>query len=52
MPIVSQLQRRWLHKNKPQLAKEFEAHTPKGKTLPKKVKNAIKARTKRTRKKV
>lgn len=52
MPIVSQAQRKFLHANKPQMAKEWEAHTPKGKTLPKKVKNATKSRKKRTRKKV
>jgi len=38
MPMRSQSQRAYLHANKPKLAKEFEAKTPKGKKLPKKVK--------------
>lgn len=38
MPIKSQAQRAWLHINKPELAKKFEKETPKGKSLPKKVK--------------
>ncbi len=40
MPMVSQAQRRWMHANKPDMAREWEAHTPKGKKLPDKVKNA------------
>lgn len=36
MPIKSKAQRRLLHSQKPELAKEFEAHTPKGKKLPEK----------------
>ncbi len=52
MPFVSQAQKKWMFKNKPKMAKEWASVTPKGKTLPKKVKNAIKSRTKRTRKKV
>jgi len=39
MPFVSQAQRKWMHSQKPQMAKEWEAHTPKGKKLPKKVSN-------------
>ena len=38
MPMKSKAQRAYLHANKPQIAKEFEAKTPKGKKLPKKVK--------------
>lgn len=38
MPMKSQAQRKWMHKNKPLIAKEWEAETPKGKKLPKKVK--------------
>lgn len=34
MPLVSQAQRRFMHAKHPQLAKEFEAHTPKGVKLP------------------
>lgn len=38
MPFKSQAQRKYLYANKPELAKEFEAKTPKGKKLPKRVK--------------
>ena len=38
MPFVSQAQRRFMHAKHPELAKEFEAATPKGKKLPKHVK--------------
>lgn len=38
MPMKSKAQRKYLHANKPELAKEFESKTPKGKKLPKKVK--------------
>ena len=38
MPMRSQKQRAWLHINEPEIAKEWEKHTPKGKKLPKKVK--------------
>jgi hypothetical protein len=37
MPMKSKSQRAYLHANKPGLAKEFEAKTPKGKKLPDKV---------------
>ncbi len=37
MPFKSQKQRAYLYSKKPAIAKEFEAHTPKGKKLPKKV---------------
>lgn len=40
MPMKSQAQLRYLHSNKPRLAKEFESKTPKGKKLPKKVKKS------------
>ena len=39
MPFVSQNQRAWMYYNKPEMAKEWEAHTPKGKKLPKKLKH-------------
>lgn len=42
MPMKSQAQRAFLHAAKPKLAKEFEAHTPKGKKLPKKIKKKVK----------
>ena len=36
--MKSQAQRKWMHANKPKLAKEFEKETPKGKKLVVKVK--------------
>jgi hypothetical protein len=38
MPFVSEAQRIYLEINKPRIAKEFAAKTPKGKKLPKKIK--------------
>ncbi len=38
MPFVSQQQRKYMYSQEPELAKKFEKDTPKGKTLPKKVK--------------
>ncbi len=38
MPFVSKQQRKFLYSQKPEIAKEFAEHTPKGKKLPKKVK--------------
>jgi hypothetical protein len=47
MPFLSQAQRAWMYTNKPEMAKEWEAHTPEGK-LPKKVKrNAKKSKHKK-----
>ena len=46
MAFVSSNQRKWMYKNKPELAKEFEAATPKGKKLPKKVKKTVKKKRK------
>lgn len=37
-PMLSQAQRAWMWSQKPAMAKEFEAATPKGKKLPKHVK--------------
>lgn len=37
MPFKSKAQRAWMYSNEPEMAKEWEAHTPKGKQLPKKV---------------
>lgn len=39
MPFKSEAQRRWMHANHPEMAKEWEAHTPAGK-LPARVKNS------------
>jgi hypothetical protein len=36
MPFRSEAQRKWMHANKPKMAKKWEEHTPKGKKLPKK----------------
>lgn len=38
MPFKSQAQRAYMYANHPEMAKEFEAATPKGKKLPKHVK--------------
>jgi len=38
MPFLSQAQRAWMYANKPKMAKEFEAATPKGKKLIERVK--------------
>jgi hypothetical protein len=38
MPFKSQKQRAWMYSNKPEMAKEWESATPKGKKLPKRVK--------------
>lgn len=44
MPFKSQQQRKFMHANHPELAKEFEAETPKGKKLPKKAAKKKKGR--------
>jgi len=36
-PMKSEAQRKWMHTNKPEMAKRWEKETPKGKKLPKKV---------------
>ena len=40
MPFKSQAQRKFMYSQKPELAKEFEAETPKNKKLPQYVKNS------------
>jgi hypothetical protein len=42
MPFVSKKQRKFMYSQKPKLAEEFEAETPKGKKLPMKVKKKTK----------
>lgn len=42
MPFKSEAQRRYLHAKEPAVAKKYEAHTPKGKQLPEKVKGGKK----------
>jgi len=39
MPFKSKKQRAWMHINKPEMAKRWEKHTPKGKQLPERVKS-------------
>jgi hypothetical protein len=51
-PFLSQAQRRWMYKNKPAMASEWESVTPKGKKLPqhvKKKKKTIKKASKKRR---
>jgi hypothetical protein len=38
IPFKSKSQRRFMYSQHPEIAKEFEAHTPKGKRLPEHVK--------------
>jgi hypothetical protein len=40
MPMKSKAQRRFLHANEPEVAKQFEKETPKGKKLPERVKKS------------
>ncbi len=44
MPFKSKAQRKWMHATHPEMAKQWEAETPKGKPLPAKVKHKKKAR--------
>lgn len=37
MPFKSDAQRKFLYSQKPEIAKEFESKSPKGKKLPKKI---------------
>ncbi len=41
MPFKSQAQRKFMYASHPEMAKEWEAHTPKGKKLPKHVKKKV-----------
>jgi len=53
-PMRSEAQRRWMHANKPEMAKEWEEHTPEGAQLPEHVKRTraeIRAMRRRRRKK-
>ncbi len=34
MPFKSEAQRKWMHKNHPEMAKEYEKETPKDANLP------------------
>ncbi len=49
MPFRSQAQREWMHANKPEMAKEWEAATPPG-TLPDRVSRNPHAKQKVNRK--
>ena len=42
MPFKSQSQRKFMYAKHPEMAKEWEEKTPKGKALPKKVKKSTK----------
>lgn len=44
MPFKSQKQRKWMYSNDPEMAKRWEAETPKGKKLPEKVKGPKKGK--------
>lgn len=39
MPFKSEAQRRYMHHNHPELAKQFDAETPKGAKLPERLKD-------------
>ena len=41
MPFKSQSQRRYLYATHPQMAREWESETPKGKKIPEKVKKRV-----------
>lgn len=41
MPFKSKAQRAYLYANQPDVAKEFQAHTPKSAKLPEKVKKDV-----------
>lgn len=43
MPFKSESQRKWMWANNPEMAKKWQAHTPKGK-LPNKFQSAAKRR--------
>jgi len=51
MPFKSQAQRRWMHANHPAMADRWEAETPTGKRLPRKLSkaNARKRKSPRSR---
>jgi hypothetical protein len=38
MPFKSEAQKGWMYANHPQMAKQWQEHTPEGKKLPAKVK--------------
>ena len=38
MPFKSQQQRKWMYATHPEMAQQWEEHTPKGEHLPRKVK--------------
>ncbi len=47
MPFVSKQQRKYMYSQHPEMAKEWEAATPKGKKLPERVKPKSKKKTAR-----
>jgi|TARA_R110000851_G_scaffold175324_5_gene321649 hypothetical protein len=50
MPFKSKAQRRYMHKNLPEIARRWENETPGADSLPKRVKPKTKLRLKRQRK--
>lgn len=44
MPMKSEAQRKWMHANKPKMAKRWEKETPKAAKLPKKKVKSTKKR--------
>lgn len=46
MPFVSSSQRKWMYATHPEMARQWQEETPKGKKLPKKVgKKNVKSKT-------
>jgi hypothetical protein len=44
MPFKSESQRKWMHANDPKMAARWEKETPKGKSLPNKVKTKVQSK--------
>jgi hypothetical protein len=47
MPFKSEAQKGWMYANHPQMAKQWQEHTPTGKKLPAKLKKAQKSKGKK-----
>lgn len=47
MPFVSKSQRKWMYANNPEMAEEWEGHTPKDKKLPNKKSDSKKNKRKK-----
>ncbi len=44
MPFKSESQRKWMYANDPKMAAHWEKETPKGKSLPNKVKTKVQSK--------